>query len=221
MNVRPILPADHADSLAVEVGARQADNAEIELARAVVRLVQPAVQCEQQPHRMLGDRVRRVGRHAHDVQLFKSGLHVHIAVSGAAHGDELHAVVVEPLDGERVDAVVHEGAHGVEAVGEFGGVVVELLLEVRDLVILAERVEPSAVVRLRIEKCDFFHGGEPPVLFSVCSLCRINRAIPHKLREKRRNARPCPVKSAAPAISCGAKEASGFWNIFVLLWSAG
>ena len=107
---------------------------------------------------MLGDRVRRVGRHAHDVQLLERGLYVHVAVAGAAHGDELHAVVVKPFDGERVDAVVDEGAHRVEPVGEFGGVVVELFLEVGDLIVLAERVEPGAVVRLGIEKRDFLHG---------------------------------------------------------------
>ena len=154
--------ADHADRPAVEIDAGQPDNAEIELARAPVRLVQSAVQREQQPHRVLGDGVRRIRGHAHDVQLAVRRLDVHIAVARAAHGDELHAVLVQPLHGERVDAVVDERADGVKAVRKLCGVVVQLFLKICDVVVLSERVEPCAVVRLGIEKGDFLHDLVPP-----------------------------------------------------------
>ena len=64
---------------------------------------------------MLGDGVRRIGRHAHDMQLFICGFHIHVAVSRAAHGDELHAVLIQPFNGERVDAVVDERADAAAA----------------------------------------------------------------------------------------------------------
>ena len=123
--------------------------------------MQAAVQSEQQAHRVLRDGVGRIRRHADDVQLFVGCFDIHIAVARAAHGDDLHAVFIQPVDGLGIDVVVYKGAHGVKAIGEFRGVVVQLFLKVGDLVIAAEPVKPDAVIGLCIEKCDLFHVQSP------------------------------------------------------------
>src|SRR5690606_37042498 len=58
--------ADHSDSLPVEVEAEQPVQREVALAHPGVRAVELPVEGEEQPHRVLRDRVRRVCRDAND-----------------------------------------------------------------------------------------------------------------------------------------------------------
>jgi hypothetical protein len=63
---RPDPPGpDHAGRLSPEVDAEEAAQLEVPLADPVVRAVDAAVEREDQPHRVFGDRIGRIGRHPH------------------------------------------------------------------------------------------------------------------------------------------------------------
>jgi hypothetical protein len=81
-----------------------------------------AVEAQDQPQRVLGDGMQRVGRDAHDADAMAGGGgQVHVVESGAAEGDTTHAVFGEPGERGGVDDVVDEDAHGVSSVGQVGG----------------------------------------------------------------------------------------------------
>ena len=71
----------------------------------------------------------------------------------------LDAAAVHAVNGGRVHTVVHKGAHGVKAVRQRRRVAVQLFFKVRDFIVLRQNVEPRAVIRFCIKKCDFFHAA--------------------------------------------------------------
>ena len=78
-----------ADGPAVQVEAQQAVEREVPLAHPVVGAVELPVQCQHQPHGVLGDRVRRIGgdpRHR-DPQ-FARGLDIHVVIPRTPHGQQ-------------------------------------------------------------------------------------------------------------------------------------
>ena len=106
---------------------------------------------------MFGDRVRRISRNAHNGKLSGSGGNIHIAEAGTAHGKNLHTALVHTLDGHFVYVGIDKRANAVKAFRDFGSMVVELFFKIRDFVVFAVLVKIRAVIRLCIEKRDFFH----------------------------------------------------------------
>ena len=108
---------------------------------------------------MLRNGVWGIGGHAYHAQLARCCLHIHIAEARAAQCQKLHAAAVHAVNGGRVHTVVHKGAHGVKAVCQRRRVAVQLFFKVRDFIVLRQNVEPRAVIRFCIKKCDFFHAA--------------------------------------------------------------
>ena len=102
--------------------ADQAVEGEVVLADADVALVDVAVGRLAEGHGMLGDGLRRVGRHAGDLDA-QIGGHgdVHGVETGAAHQHEADAEALEDLERHGRHVGVDEGAHRVVAAGEGGG----------------------------------------------------------------------------------------------------
>ena len=97
--------------------AGQTVQAEVEVPRADIRLVDAAVGGQQHRHRVLRDRVGRVGRHADDVDLAETMLQVDVVETCAAQGDQADAIAVEPVDYGGVHRVVDENAYPIKAFG--------------------------------------------------------------------------------------------------------
>ena len=85
------------------------------------------------------------------------GSNIHIAEAGTAHGKNFHAALMHTLDSHFVYVGIDKRANAVKALRDFGGMVVELFFKVRDFVIFAVLVKIRTVIRLCIEKRDFFH----------------------------------------------------------------
>ncbi len=151
----------------MQYGAREADDAEIKIAGAVVGLVDLAVQREQQPHRVFGDRVGRIGRHAQNVNFTEGRGKVDVAVTGAAHGQHPNTVVVQGVERRGVDIVIDEGADRVVAGGQFGSLGREPRLGVVDDVAVVDRVKSGFIVGLGVVKQNLFHRKPPSALYGL------------------------------------------------------
>ena len=147
---------DDSDGLAVQVKSGQPVQAEIEVARTDVSLVNPADGGQKKRHRMLRHRIRRVGRHANHVNSSVSMLDVDIVVAGAAKRDEPHAHLINAVDHIRVDVIIDENTHRVAAFRELAGVFRQPRLIIRNLKLprSLRRVEGVSVIIFCIEKCD-------------------------------------------------------------------
>src|SRR5688572_6806997 len=91
----------------------------------VVRARDLAIEREEERNGVLGDRVRRVGRHARDGEAkFLRGREVNTVETGAAQGDVLHSQLCKRLEASAVNAVVDKGADcpcTLRGCGSFGG----------------------------------------------------------------------------------------------------
>ena len=111
--------ADDADGLAGEVEADEPVEGEVAVADPVVRLVDAAVERQDQRDRVLGHGVRRVRRYSHDVEAEPAGRReVDVVEAGAAERDVAHACCRECGHRGLVEHVVHEHADGLRPVGE-------------------------------------------------------------------------------------------------------
>ena len=103
--------ADHPHGAAVQVEAEQAVEREVAVAHALVGAVDLAVEGQDEGHGMLGDGVRRVGRHAHHPQAERRRRgQVDVVEAGRAQGDQLHAARGERLERNAPELVVDERA---------------------------------------------------------------------------------------------------------------
>ena len=114
-NSADLARADHAHGLAVQVKARQPGQAEIEVARADIRLVRVPIDGQQQRHRVLRHRVGGVRRDAEDMQLAEAGFGIHIVEARAAQCDDPNAQIIKLVYDLLIHRVVDEHAHAVKA----------------------------------------------------------------------------------------------------------
>ena len=99
-----------------QVEAEEAFEREVAVADPVVGARDPPVEGEHQRQRVLGDRVRRVRRHAdHGHAASRRRRQIDVVVAGATEGDEPHALVGERRDHVGAEVVVHERAHRLVA----------------------------------------------------------------------------------------------------------
>jgi hypothetical protein len=142
--------ADDAGGAAVEVEAEQAVEGEVALAHAVEGAVGLAVEGQDQRQRMLGDRVRGVGRHPghRDPEGARHG-EVDVVEAGAAQRDQPHAPPGQVAQHRAVEFVVDEGADGPGAVRQHGGLRRQARLEVAEAVARrgVGRLEEMPVIR--------------------------------------------------------------------------
>ena len=105
--------ADETDGLAMEIKADEAAEREVQLAHAIVSAVDLAVQCQQQCHGVLGDRVWRVGGHTGDGDAeFTSCGEIDVVEPGATQRYELNAEVHQFFQAGTVEMIVDENANG-------------------------------------------------------------------------------------------------------------
>ena len=121
-----------AHGLAVQVEARQALEAEVEIPGADIGLVGPAVDGQQQGHGMLGHSVGRVGRDPENPELPLAGLDIHIVEAGAAQYDGLDPQLVQLIHHFGVHGVVDEDAYRVKSCCQGNGVLVQVGLKIFD-----------------------------------------------------------------------------------------
>ena len=75
---------DDADGLSMKVKAGQSIQCKVAFSRPVISLVELPVQTKQHSHRMLGNGIRRIRRHTHDLYLSCGCLAVHIVKAGTS-----------------------------------------------------------------------------------------------------------------------------------------
>ena len=114
-NAPDLAGADHADGLAVQVKARQPGQAEIEVARADIRLVRVPVDRQQQRHRVLRHRIGGVRRNTEHMELSEAGFGIHIVEARAAQRNDPHAQIIKFVYNLLIHRVVDEHAHAVKA----------------------------------------------------------------------------------------------------------
>ena len=156
-NSADLARADHAHGLAVQIEARQPGQAEIEVARADIRLVRVPVDRQQQRHRVLRHRVGRVRRDAEDVQLAEAGFGIHIVEARAAQRNDPNAQIIKFVYNLLIHRVVDEHAYAVKALCQLHGVLAEPRLKILDLNVRSGGmlVKAGLVIGLRIKKCKF------------------------------------------------------------------
>ncbi len=154
--------ADDARRLAGEIEPEQAVEGEVALPHPGVGAVDPAVERQDQRHRVLGHRMRRVGGHPHHRDAVAVGRRqVDVVVAGAAQRQQAHPGCCEPGDHWLVDGVVDERAHGLEPVGEPSRLGGQVGLEEHQLVPVAVGggAEELTVVGFRAEDGDAHGSG--------------------------------------------------------------
>ena len=168
-NSSDLARADHSYGLAVQVEARQPGQAEIEVARADIRLVCVPVDGQQQRHRVLRHRIGGVRRDAEDVQLSETGLGIHIVKARAPQCDDPNAQIIKLVYDLLIHRVVDEHAHTVKALRQLYGVLAEPRLKILDFNIRpgGMLVKAGLVVGFRIKKCKF-HGCTSQGLYGTC-----------------------------------------------------
>ena len=163
-NAPDLAGADHADGLAVQVKARQPGQAEIEVARADIRLVCVPVDGQQQRHRVLRHRIGRVRRNAEDMQLSEAGFGIHIVEARAPQCDDPNAQIIKFVYNLLIHRVVDEHAHTVKALCQLDGVLAESRLKILDRNVRSGNmlVKAGLVVGFRIKKCKIHDCIAPP-----------------------------------------------------------
>ena len=156
--------ADLSGGLAVQVEAREAGQAEIEVARADIGLVRVPVHGQQQRHRVLRHRVGRVRRNTEHMELSKAGFGIHIVEACAPQRNDPHAQIIKLVYDLRVYRVVDEHAYAVKALCQLDGVLAESRLKILDLNVRSGNmlVKAGLVVGFRIKKCKFHDCIAPP-----------------------------------------------------------
>ena len=94
--------ADDADGSAVEVEAHQSVEGEVKVPCAEVRLVNLAVQRQQQSHGELRHRIGRIAGNTHHRDASSCSVPIHVVVAGAAEGDHLDALLTQPVNDRAV-----------------------------------------------------------------------------------------------------------------------
>ena len=150
---------DHAHGLSVEIEAGQPVQGEIELARPVICLVDPAHGSQQQCDGVLRHGIRGIGRDMDHMDFTEGGLQVHVVVAGRAQRNQPDTVFIQLFDDRRVDGVVDKYAYGFTALCEIHGVFIELCLQVfePDAVLSAVQFKRGLVICLCVEECHFDH----------------------------------------------------------------
>ena len=117
----------------------------------------PTVERQQQADRVLGDGVRRIGRHANDGQAeAPGGRDIHVVESGAPQRDQPRATRGQRLHHGSRELVVDEHADGGKACGQGDRLFREARLEEMQVMLLlpARLPEEELVVRFRAEHRD-------------------------------------------------------------------
>ena len=163
-NSSDLARADHSYGLAVQVKARQPGQAEIEVARADIRLVCVPVDGQQQRHRVLRHRVGRVRRNTEHMELSKTSFGIHIVEARAPQCDDPNAQIIKFVYDLLIHRVVDEHAHTVKALCQLHGVLAESRLKILDLNVRSGNmlVKAGLVVGFRIKKCKFHDCIAPP-----------------------------------------------------------
>ena len=148
----------------MQIEARQPGQAEIEVARADIRLVRMPVDGQQQRHRVLRHRVGRVRRNTEHMELSKAGFGIHIVEACAPQRNDPHAQIIKLVYDLRVYRVVDEHAHTVKALCQLDGVLAESRLKILDLNVRSGNmlVKAGLVVGFRIKKCKLHDCIAPP-----------------------------------------------------------
>ena len=152
--------ADDAGDLAVQVEADQPVEREVRLADACIRAMQLAVQGQDQRDRVLGHRVRRVLRHADDLQPEgRRRVEVHVVEAGRAQRDQADAAGGEHVERLAIEPVVHERAHRGKAARQRRRVAGKAWFEVAEAVAkaLVGDLEGVPVEAMRVEDGDVHH----------------------------------------------------------------
>ena len=164
----------------MQVEARQPGQAEVEVARADIRLVCVPVDGQQQRHRVLRHRIGGVRRNAEDMQLSEAGFGIHIVEARAPQCDDPNAQIIKLVYDLLIHRVVDEHAHTVKALCQLDGVLAESRLKILDLNVRSGNmlVKAGLVVGFRIKKCKFHDCIEPPwFLWRQCSpFCKTRQA---------------------------------------------
>ena len=147
--------ADNTHRLAVQIEAHKALEAEIKVSGADIGLVRSAVDGQQQRHGVLRNRMGGVGGNPEYPDFPLTGSNIHIVETGAPQHQQLHAVAVQLLYHSGVHCVVDEHAHGIIAVCQGNGVLVQPGLEVFDFQAgaLGAVVKAGNIIGFCIEKC--------------------------------------------------------------------
>ena len=151
-------PSASAKAWSVHVESEQPVERKIAVARSPVGAVDFPVEVEHQGQRVFGDRMRRIGRHAHDRDpVTGRRTQIDVVETGTTQCDELHALFGKDADGLRIGRIVNENAHDAGPLRQGHVVAVEVAAVVDD--IQAEipvcPVERIPVVGLRSKKNDF------------------------------------------------------------------
>ena len=120
---------DDAHRLPVQIEAREPAQGEIEILGAVIGLVDAADGREEQRHRVFGDGIRGIRRHAHDVYPPVAGGKVDVVVPRTAESEDAHPVARKFFDDGAVHDVVDEHAHAIVPLCKLYGIRGELGLE--------------------------------------------------------------------------------------------
>ena len=106
---------------------------------------------------MLSHGIGRVVGYPDDVNPAIGGLEVYVVGTGATHGDEARAALVQDVHDRPVQGVVDEGHHHLRPCGQYGRIAIELALKVfdRESIGLIDAVKPLHVIGLGIKKCNF------------------------------------------------------------------
>ncbi len=185
--------ADHACRLAMQVEAEQAFQGEIALAHAHVSAMELAIEREDQRHRMLRDRLRRVARHASDLEAqLARGHQIHIVESGAAQRDQADALVRQAGQRRPVELIIDEGADHLDVPGERCRLHGQPGLEIAQLMTPGiGRIQKLAIVALGVEHRDPHQ--------TLRSMWRQHPRLPAPAGASRSRDRPwlgCPASSA-------------------------
>ena len=205
--------ADHPGGLAVQVEAREAGQAEIEVARADIGLVRVPVHGQQQRHRVLRHRVGRVGRDTEDAEPAAACARIHIVEARAPQRDDPDAEPVQLVRDLRVHRVVDEHAHAVKAARELHSVLAQLRLKVPDLQPGpgGVGVKAGAVIGFCIKKSKFHSDPSKPFMAPPAAFytCRSMQLPPMAGKTQKNPARPGGRPGPAPAAPAAARPAGG------------
>ena len=171
-NLTYLTRADNACVLAVEVKAREAVYAEIEVPCADIGFVNLAVQKQEKCHCVLRYGIGGICGHPENGEPSRSVFQVDVVISRTAHKQELYPTLCQLLDDPCIKAVIHECAYSLAAVGKgycFGG---KLIFKITDIKAFVCLVKMLPVIGLCVIKCDPFHNITAfLILYSEHSAC--------------------------------------------------
>ncbi len=122
--------------LSIQIKSGKSIQRKIPLSGTIIRLMKLSIQTQKQCHRVLGNRIRRIGRYPDDGKLSLRRFPVYIIKAGTSQCKQLHSILTKFVYCSRINDIIHKSTDHITSLCQCSRLFLQFCFKVKKLIIV-------------------------------------------------------------------------------------